>query len=50
MTIEFTNHAKKQLKKLPNEVKKKLQKKLHILKDNPTHPSLHFRKKANSDQ
>lgn len=48
--IKFTDHAKKQLKKLPKNIKKKLQKQLHLLKDNIKHPSLHLRKKANSDQ
>lgn len=50
MIIYFTNHAKKQLKRLPNNIKKKLQKQLHLLKDNINHPSLRFRKKANSKQ
>ena len=35
---------KETYKKLPQDIKKKVRKQLHYLKDNPTHPSLQIHK------
>ena len=50
MRVFFTKPAIKQLKKLSIEIKKKVSKKIKLLVQNRIHPSLYFRKKANSDQ
>jgi len=50
MRIFLTQQAQKQLKKLSDKIKKKFDKKIDILIKNKNHPSLYFRKKANSDQ
>lgn len=50
MKIHITKPADKQLKRLPDEIKKKVYNKFLLLISNRNHSSLHFRKKANSDQ
>lgn len=50
MRVFITQTAQKQLKKLPVKLQKKMEKVIKLLINNQNHPSLHFRKKANSDQ
>ena len=50
MKVVITKPALKQIKKLSPEIKKKVHKKFKILIKDINHPSLFFRKKANSDQ
>jgi len=38
--LVLTTEFKETYKKLPQDIKKKVRKQLHYLKDNPTHPSL----------
>ncbi len=40
MQIERTESFKRDFKKLPNEIKRRVEKALHLLVSNPRHPSL----------
>lgn len=48
MNIEISDTARKQIKKLPQNIRKKFQKQILVLKANPGHPSLKTKKKSGS--
>lgn len=50
MNIDFTDKAKKDLERLPSHIKRKAQKKFHLLLTDYRHPSLRTRKKTASEQ
>jgi mRNA interferase RelE/StbE len=45
----FTARFKKLFKKLPDSLKKKVNRQLKLLGENPQHPSLHAKKMVNTD-
>lgn len=46
MQIVESKRFQKQVKQLPKSVGEQVQKQLELLRDNPRHPSLHFKKLA----
>lgn len=44
MKLLLSAHFKKDFRKLPKQVQKKVEKKLRLLVDNPAHPSLRVKK------